>query len=331
MNEHLGFVWGRVIAILALIAVAYTSFVGFTYMTNGDFIAAGIGTGIILLVYVVFFFGAQEMKATEKKFRRRIVWERVLIIGSPVVFLIGMIPVSHFWTVRAQNDEIVKQFNSSINGAKQLFTDYETYADNRMAAYEENLNHAGSADGMEQYQKENRLTTLRLQLLSDNYSSLKKEATGWIDEANQGASTLNVFLLGNTREIKKAINDWYAQLRNFSDKRLSNEGIAGEVSSFSSQGAKIAISGIDGLTDAFTTPKSPNLAAYIFAIITYLMLLFPYFLQERHSKSIYRLIGTEKSKRHRHVSEEQPENFEIESKPNVYTLKQEKENDYPIF
>ena len=40
MNEQLKFSWGHIIAFLALIIISYISFVGVTYMTDGDFTKA---------------------------------------------------------------------------------------------------------------------------------------------------------------------------------------------------------------------------------------------------------------------------------------------------
>lgn len=355
MNEKLQFSWGHIIAFLALIAVSYISFVGFTYLTNGNFTYALIGMGLTDIIYIIFFIGAQQMKASGVKMHRKIIWERIFIFGSPIVFIIGMISMSHFWSVKSQNDEIVSTFTNSINGAKQLFTDYENYSDLRIETYSKLLNQiiankgtdpqtfrkAGFEDDKANIQKENMVETLRLQLLSQNYDSLKTVAIKWIDNANQGASTWNVFLLGNTREIKAALGNWENQLKSFSAKELSNEALKYEVPKFSSSGAQSAIVGIDGLTSSFTTQKFPNIAAIAFGVIIYLMLLFPYFLQDRHTKSIYRLVGDENSNQNNrkpksgkrvkptpnHNTDSTSDELEKESEE----LNLEKDNDYPSF
>lgn len=301
MNEKLQFSWGHIIAFLALIAVSYISFVGYTYLTTGNFTYALIGMGVTDLLFIIFFIGAQQMKAAGEKIKRKIIFERIFVFGSPIIFIGGMIAMSHFWTVHSKNDEIVNAFSESINSSKKLFDDYESYSNGRIEAYEKSLNQiiankstdikvfkdAGFEDDKANIQKANMVETLRLQLLSQNYDSLKSVAIEWIDNANQGASTWNVFLLGNTREIKAALGNWENQLKSFSAKELSNEAIKYEVPKFSSSGAQSAISGIDGLTSSFTTQKSPNMAAIVFGVIMYLMLLFPYFLQDRHTKSSY--------------------------------------------
>lgn len=349
MNEKLQFSWGHIIAFLALIAVSYISFVGFTYLTNGDFSFALIGMGITDIVYILFFIGAQQMKASGVKMKRKIIWERIFIFGSPVIFIAGMISMSHFWTVKSQNDEIVTTFKNSINSSKQLFTDYEEYSNQRIEIYHTNLSkiianrsvdpttykNAGFEDAKATIQKDNMVETLRLQLLSQNYDSLKIVANKWIDDASQGASTWNVFLLGNTREIKEALGNWESQLKSFSAKEMSNEAILEGVNHFQSNGAQNAILGIDSLTASFTTQKFPTLASIIFGIVIYLMLLFPYFIQDRHTKNVYRLSGSENKIWERKTKSSKSTNNQSSSTYNEdgdeVQLHLEEDNDYPSF
>lgn len=351
MNEKLQFSWGHIIAFLALIAVSYISFVGFTYLTNGNFTFALIGMGITDVVFILFFIGAQQMKASGVKMGRKIIWERIFIFGSPIVFIAGMISMSHFWTVRSQNDEIVETFKNSINSSRQLFTDYEEYSNQRIETYQNNLTqiivnknsnpaafkNAGFEDSKASIQRDNMVETLRLQLLSQNFDSLKTVANKWIDDAAQGASTWNVFLLGNTREIKEALGNWENQLKAFSSKEMSNEALIETVDHFQSNGAKNAIEGIDSLTTSFTTQKFPTLAAIIFGMIIYLMLLFPYFIQDRHTKNVHRLTGYEGKPKRRKVKPSKPrkntsqeDSYDI-SIEEAESLNLEEDNDYPSF
>ena len=349
MNEKLQFSWGHIIAFLALIVVSYISFVGFTYLTNGNFTFALIGMGITDLVFIIFFIGAQQMKSSGVKMRRKIIWERIFIFGSPVVFIAGMISMSHFWTVRSQNDEIVSTFTTSINDARQLFSDYENYSNTRIENYENGLNRiiankesdkrtfiqAGFEDNKANIQKDNMIETLRLQLLSQNYDSLQNVAEKWIDEASQGASTWNVFLLGNTREIKDALTNWEHQLKSFSTKKMSNEALTGIVNHFQSDGAQNAIAGIESLTTSFTKQELPTIGAIFFGVVIYLMLLFPYILQDRHTKNIYRIIGTEntnsRKKLHKQSKVNPSEDTTSDDSEVAILLNLEEDNDYPSF
>ena len=134
--------------------------------------------------------------------------------------------------------------------------------------------------------------TLKLQLLSVNYDSLKVEATKWIDSSSKGASTWNVFLLGNTRAIRSAIHSWNEQLQAFSRNKLTNEEISGNVvKQFDGGSFEKVDQGFNNLTSLFTQKAFPNIVAIITAVILFFALLFPYILQDRHTKSLYRLIG----------------------------------------
>lgn len=136
---------------------------------------------------------------------------------------------------------------------------------------------------------------LRLQLISENYDSLKTEATKWIESSSNGASTWNVFLLGNTKEIKKAIHEWNIQLADFSSHKMNNEEFNGynQVNTFSEVSGSLASvdAGLDGLTGKFTGTGFPPIGYILGSIVLYFALLFPYFLQDRHTKSQLLLLG----------------------------------------
>lgn len=307
MNEQLKFSWGHIIAFLAMISIGYITFMGVTYQSDGDFTKAGITTAIVMVVMFVFFIGAQYLKATESKFSKKIWLERVLIFVSPVVFIIAFIPYSHFWTVRAQDDIIVQQFTDAIKASNQMFDDYDSYCAGRIDNYStmlgrvignkslrpDEFSSCGFKSGKEQIQKDNMIKALRLQLISENYDSLKTSAKEWIETSSHGASTWNVFLLGNTKEIKSAIQDWQIALCGMSENVLSNEEFAGnKVEKFSdvSPSLENVVKGLDRLKSKYTTTAAPNILAIITAVVLYFMMLFPWLLQERHTKNPFGLI-----------------------------------------
>ena len=316
MNEQLKFSWGHIIAFLALIVLSYITFVGVTYMTDGNFTKASIAMVVIDIVLFVFFIGAQMMKATTKKFAKRIWVERIFIFGSPIVFFLCMLPFYHFGTVQSQDEEIVGHFTNAITASKQMFSDYDSYSKERIANYEHMLDRVinnqsirpkefascGFTKGSEQIQKENIVKALQLQLISENYDSLKTEATKWIESSSNGASTWNVFLLGNTKEIKKAICEWHTQLEDFSTHKINNEEFNGynHVNTFNEVSGSLASvnTGLDALTTNFISTSFPPTGFILGSFVLYFALLFPYFLQDRHTKSQLRLIGMEKGASH---------------------------------
>lgn len=311
MDEQLKFSWGHIIAFLALIFISYITFVGVVYRTDGDFTKAAVTMAVVDIVLVVVFIGSQMAKATAHKISKKIWLERIGICTSPIIFVVCMLPYFHFWTVHSHNEEIVINFTNAIKASNQMFSDYDDYANKRIGNYQYMLERVianrsihpeqfvacGFSVGKEQIQKENMLKTLHLQLLSNNYDSLRTSANKWIEASSEGASTWNVFLLGNTKEIKSAIKKWNHQLCEFSEKKLSNEEfLDNKVTAFgkSSKSLEEVENGLDSLTSLFTQKAGPNMVAIITAVFLYLAMLFPYFLQDRHTKSTYRLFGMEK-------------------------------------
>lgn len=316
-NEKLKFSWTHIVAFVALIFISYTTFVGLTYLTKGDFKMAGALTVLIVLLLLALFLAVQQLKGCDGRYAKRIIWERILFWASPVLFVALMIPYAHTWTVQRNNDEIVKQFSESINSSKQMFIDYEAYGEERiqsaslymddiilnMDSLEDEYYECGFIPGLESMQKENRIYALRIQLMSCDYDSLKVMATKWIDGANQGANVWNVFLLGNIEEIKSAITIWHSQLVSFSSTTYLGDTIQtmedgrvlmqGGMVPFDNDGESIknALDGLSSLSNLFTERGWPSLWGWLTGILCYVMLLYPWYTQDRNSNNPYKLIG----------------------------------------
>lgn len=312
MNEHLKFSWGHIIAFLALIYISYMSFVGATYFTGGDFLMAFVIMIVVDITLLTFFVGAQYMKATEKRFKKRIWLERFFIFGSPAVFVFSMLPYCHFSTVQSKESDVVNQFTDALKSSESLFSEYEFYSYERIDNYESMLRRVisnrkvkpneflacGFDNGSELIQKENMIETLRQQLLSDNYYMLKEEALNWIESSDNNLSTWNVFLLGNIRQIKKAMREWNDQMSLFTSITLSNEEFNGYnmVQVYDSPSVSLLNidNRLDGIVAMFTETSIPSFTAIIQTIILYVILLIPYLLQSRHTKSHLKLIAQTK-------------------------------------
>lgn len=318
MNETLKFSWGHIVAFMALIAVCYVSFVGYTYLSAGNFFFSIAATVLTAIVYSLIFFSVQIFKASGNKIEKKIIWERVVIFVSPFLFAGCMVGIAHFWTVKTQDREIVESFKNSINNSKQMFSDYENYSHQRIKNYNSDLSkiislkhanpalysQAGFINGDEKAQQAYMVRTLELQLLSENYTNLKDAATKWIDESNQGASTWNVFLIGNTREIKKAVEKWQEQLQEMAAPRLTNEGLITQVEQFTSGGAGSAVSGLDFMSDTYKKWKYPVWEVFFFGAILYFLLLVPYLMQQRHGRQVASGYTLWKTKQRKHILSE---------------------------
>ncbi len=301
MNEFLKFSWGHIIAFLAIIFIGYVTFVGATYYWDSNFLIATAIMTVVVVLLLLFFIGAQRAKATDVKFARFIKWERFFLFGSPLIFLLCITPYVHFFAVHRQNEEICRQFENAITSSKQMFDNYEAYAEQRIANYDTMLSRvianrqedhatyqqAGFIDNKAAIQQQNMVHTLRLQLLSANYDNLKSEAIAWIDDASRGATTWNVFLMGNSQQIKKAVEGWCQQLNSYSATILANEDLGdNQVGLFQEEENLASVNqGLDELKKRISKPAWPSWYSCLIAIVLYFALLFPYLLQDRYSKN----------------------------------------------
>lgn len=318
-NQTLKFSWGHIIAFVSLIFISYVMYMGTFYQNGGDFTSAAIKVALIDLFLLIAFIGAQILKGTDEKFDRCIIFERVLICLCPIAFICAMIPYNHFWSVFEQRKQIESQFNSSIEGAKQMFVSYDKYAEERIKVYENNLDSilivrasgdatlygkAGFTGTNDHVKKANFVHTLDLQLRSQNTDSLRFVALKWIDDANQGATVWNAFLVGNVKQISDAIKSWHSTLQSYSETKMSNESLRGnEVLVFDENGRSIevAMMGIKLLKEIYTNTSGVKMHTVWTGIIIFLMLLFPYFLQKRNTRAegLYFLIPGKKAKSHK--------------------------------
>lgn len=288
INETLKFSWGHIIAFVALIFISYISFMGITYLTDGDFLYAGLGVLIINLILIVFFIIPQILKGTDEKFSRKIVFERILLFCAPIFFIIAMVPYAHFWTVFENRTEIETTFSESIKKTKGIFESYEDYANNRIKAYEKKLIKNKTKD----ISRKNKVEAITLQLVADNYEALKESAFKWIDNAS-GATVWNVFMIGNIKKIESAIENWNNSLSKFSSKIMSDEPNGVEPFSSSDPSVTRAKENLNNLRSVYTIMGAPSMLAIGIGALLYILLLFPYIIQSRNCKSTYRLIGSE--------------------------------------
>ena len=118
INDKLRFSWGHIMAFVAMIFISYVSFMGLTYLTDGNFLYAGLGVFIIILILSFFFIGVQMLKATDTKFRTRIKWERLFFVLTFAAFLLVMVPYSHFWIVFDKRQQVEETFSNSVQTTK---------------------------------------------------------------------------------------------------------------------------------------------------------------------------------------------------------------------
>jgi hypothetical protein len=290
INDTLKFSWGHIIAFVAIIVISYLSFMGIAYLFDGNFLYAGGGVAIIDLLLIVFFILPQILKGTDERFKHRIVFERILLFGSPLLFVITMVPYAHFWTVYNNRNNIEMTFSESITKTKDMFVLYEDYANSRIREYDKKLVEFKT----ESIRRNNKVEALRLQLVDNNYTALKNSAFKWIDNASE-ATVWNAFMIGNIKTIERALEGWNESLANFSNKILSDEPEG--VNPFPSEDTSVASAKtkLVSLQKMYTLMEMPTLLSIGIGLFLFGILLIPYFIQNRNTKSTYRLIGSEQN------------------------------------
>ena len=285
MNRKLRFSWGHIVAFLALIFIAYVVFMGATYYTIGNYSIGLITMGCCILMIVSTILGAQVLKGVDKKFHRSIIWERILIATSPIIICLVGIPFCHFWTVQSSEEKIIEQFKKSINASWGIFSDYEVYSQERINQLGSNLKSSVKDEKL----INNRVEELSLYLNNSTEKSIN-EAKKWINEVNNDPSIWNVFLFGNISTIESAIAQWTESLNNHSSKSISSESTPNLFSTANPNKEK-ALSGLASLKLIYQKTDKPNTPAIVTLLICYLMLLCPYFVQERHSRNVETFFG----------------------------------------
>ena len=247
--------------------------------------------------------GAYEQDTNEKNGKEPIEW--MVIKKMP-----GKVLVVSKYVLERMPFEDYLNLLKAINVFTDLagITNYEDYSNKRIKALDESLQRVVSTKGLapkrykncgfngtgDQMQIENRIKALRLLLLdSTYYYQFRDEANKWIEDANKSANTWNVFLLGNTQQIKSAMIEWQDSLVSKSKKELQAEKVCGSNKNlaFTVDKANIeeVVKKLDALSEIYTKRAFPTWLGLLALVICYLLMLFPYFLQDRHTKNLYRL------------------------------------------
>lgn len=312
MYRNLKFSWAHILAFLALIFIGYVSFVGLTYDIDDGFTKPALIMVGLLAIMILWFIGAQQLKGIDNDFdfKKCIWWERILLFSSPAVFILCMIPFNHAMNVSSNGEIIEERFKNAIDSSRKLFADYEVYAAQRITNYEDYLNEIKSDHDLQPsiYKEigftgtdDDKRIAIEIAALSrqlnENYKGLNTLATEWIDRVNQKTSVWNIFLVGNIKEIEKTIKVWNKCLQDFSKVILSTENSGDtEIKPFDSDKRHLdtIISELDSLSNIYNPTDAHeklNPRTIIWGIFLYLLLLFPYIIQERNGVSTYTIFG----------------------------------------
>jgi len=306
MNEKLKFAYGYVLAFMSLTIIAYLVFVGMVYFTGGDMLLSTIITGVGIALMAMACIGLQRLKGTENHFSRCVKFERFLLPLLIVLCLAALIPFTHFFTVQRQGEQVKEHFTQMLDESQQMLTEYDKYAKDRLRQYRNSLRATlrgknrdklfdkeaiASIKGADTIMMSNMERAMQLQLCVGE-DSLRQGAAAWLDEARQGVTVWNVFLVGNVKKIREAVEQWHATMVAGSEQTFPGESVKKDHSAaFNSTHFSEISKRLDAIDAIYTDFSFPRPLALLAGIVAMLLLFLPYRLQERNSRSRVRLLG----------------------------------------
>lgn len=312
-NKTLKFTFGHVLAFLALIGISYLSFVGTFYRTSGNFIVAGIVSSSVFVLLLYCFIRIQVLKSTQEKFHKKIVHERWMLGVSVVFFITAMLPCNHFLNIYSQHEKVENLFKEGVlyNG-KEMFQLYSKACNQRVEEYEKALR----SQKINPWHIEHYKDALKLQLAVNNTESLRKRAETYLQKADQSVSVWNVFLVGNLKQLEKALGYW----KNYLDEQWGQplkyeqvdilENIKSERQERSFNNANKSIREVKGIYEKY---NGVSLLTIVFAIVTFVLLLLPYLVQPRNTKAVKYVHLWEKNDEQKETEEKVEEDLEQKS------------------
>ena len=287
MNQKLRFAFATVITLLAVLWISYCVFCGFIYLKGsslGERVMwwAGALSALVFILLTASFIGVQLLKATDHKFKKFIVWERIFMFCiCPIVFLFSGYYYSHFFTVHSLSKNAEDSFVNSVAKAKNIFPEYRRYAANRIDDYSYSL-------ACNDYKKENKVHVLTNRILPPSLSQLETQCTTWIKDVDKKVTVWNPFLLGNIPYIKNGIEEWEDKLYEFSNFKMTDER---DVVYFDEDRSYIqdVLSGLETTQLIYSEWRFPNFWAILTCLLCYALLVFAYVIQERNTKNLHTL------------------------------------------
>jgi hypothetical protein len=288
--------------LLTALAFGFVCFLGMNYYTLGDSTQSIIFAVVIALSLAGTSFLAILLKKTKNNFGAKFILEiLVLIIFTGLLAFFTYSPFSHFFVVTDQKKNIQRKLTASITQAENMFSEYENYANSRISLYKSSLKSAvvtkianskpykdlgldGNNNIPDSAKIESKMQTIQFDLYPSNYSDtinnngIKEVAAKWLLDAKSAANNWKAISIVNiVNDVEKNSNEWLDTL-----VQISTVPEIGEESIDFTH--KLSF---EDMKTHFTTLGKPTLLSIILAMIAWLVMLFPYMIETRNTKSNY--------------------------------------------
>lgn len=290
--EKAKFSFAWVIAIIALMAFSYISFMGLVYWQ-----VLNVGLCVLLtLVLDALIIGCVVLMCRAKNSR----WLRLGILGQVffgiivLALLLGAsVMFAHFTKIVKQQDSVKTAYAAAIDDAHNMDGEYEKYVIARCDDYIHSLESLSSTDpdykalfsnslslGLSKNEIISKCVSNLKNLLkgSNDNGDLMKKREQWLGDIS--ASVWNLSLPSNIRDITLSVNKWIDNYKALSTKVYTGETNVApyENTSFNKN--------VSSLQSICKTVGWPSLLAVILAIVCYVLIMLPWIITPRNIASV---------------------------------------------
>lgn len=289
MNKK--FNYALVISLICAFIYGFITFLSLNFFWNGNIMKSVFVAISIICVLELIVFVLKLLKSASHDFIKNAYYEISILIIFLLFSIVLSVTYSHYFTVRDRKQNISNKILTDIDKSKKMFDAYETYANNRIRTYNEQLETAisgkvsnkaffletGFRDNGESYsiQRNRMIRVFSDDLMPAQYDSLKVHAFKWLDDAEVSLTKWKpIGLMSVISSIEKEVIQWRSQLQNYS---LSTK--KAETDPFQYQ---ISFSSVE---QELTKQQIPTLFSIITALLLYCLILLPYLATSRIQKS----------------------------------------------
>jgi hypothetical protein len=299
----------NVLLILGALGFGFGTFLSMNFLTLGDFEQSLLVSVMTTLFLGGLAFAAQRFKAVHRNFKTYIVLEVLTILLFLVAAVMTIQTFSHVFAVLEKKEDIKDKLTKNIDQAKNLFDAYEIYAGVRKDSYESKLqavvenklanpgeyNSYGFDDNNPGFsdtdQIDAKIFTLNIELFPSNYLDdtlngelgIKGAAVKWLNDASSVLENDFGFMFGVVdliNDVPSKTEEWKSNLIDLSTFRADGEQASDFDYPLNFTTAK----------DQLTRREFPSTMSIGFALVAYFLMLVPYLVNSRSTKSPFRSV-----------------------------------------
>jgi hypothetical protein len=290
--EKATFSFAWVIALIALIAFSYISFMGLVYWQLFSVGVCALFT--LILDFMIMLCMLIMCRA------RRSRWLRLGLLGqimfglvALVLLLASSVMFAHFTRIISQQEEIRSTYAAAIEDAQTLDENYDQYINERCVAYSAALSSLKPASkeykalfsntialGFSKDEAISKCVVNLKKLLGGNKESenLKNKREQWLKTGT--ASVWNLSFPANIRDFSSSVNQWIDNYTGLSSKSYTGET---NVAPFEDNTFNQKMNALNAIC---TTIGRPSLLAIVLAIVCFILILLPWIVTPKNMASI---------------------------------------------